>query len=300
MLNLHQADDNSNRTNSSSSDTNTNSDIHKYSLPFAPHRGVYGQLIAIAGKAGMLQVALSLHENMINEAELYPTIFTETCLLTALGDCKEFDMAHALYNAIEIAAADDEEGDAFGNVNVKTVTKYMEICLASDCVERGLQAFRNWNKSSTERPTWYSYQVLYSLAKAPLSRREATRSSTNAKDENKGVFAWNPEGHWSEQRVRKEQGEAVKLVSQAVVESLRKPYLYGDMPLSLLASEIGCHLVLTGQLDALVVTRLSDGSDVQVARCWTTIAHLLKEKGCWRDLISLAYRLVRGHKRFAC
>ena len=304
MLNLHQAEGERGRGGEAESADNISSNIGgDYTLPFAPHRGVYGQLIAIAGKAGMLQIVLSLHENMVSEAELYPTIFTETCLLTALGDCKEYDMAHTLYDAIEGAAADEVEGAAFGRVNVKTISKYMEICYASDCVGRGLQAFKNWSKMSSERPTWYCYQVLYSLAKAkakaPLTRRGPLPASPAPpqEEEREGeVHAWNPQGHWSEQRVRKEQGEAVKTVTQAVVDSLYKPHQRGEAPLALLASDIGCHLVLTGHLDTLVATRLRDGKDVQVARCWTTIAYLLEEKGRWRDLVSLAHRVCWGHQ----
>ena len=78
--------------------------------------------------------------------------------------------------------------------------------------------------------------------------------------------------------MRKEQGEAVKTVTQAVVDSLYKPHQCGEAPLALLASDIGCHLVLTGHLDTLVATRLRDGKDVQVARCWTLL-YLLEKKG---------------------
>lgn len=295
MLNLHRTEDGLEHQEATGDDD-------KYSLPVKPHRGIYGQLISLAGRGGMLPIALSLHENMVSEAELYPTIFTETCLLTALGDCGEYEMAHNLYEGIERATQDPDEGPAFGELGVRAVTKYMEICLASGDIGRGLQAFKNWRKHASERPTWYSYEVLHSLTKYKpgASKRDKVQSPPpEGEGEGDGeappASNWNPPGQWSDQRVAKEQSEALKLVTQAVRDGISKPFLHGTVPLSLLASEVGCHLIVTGHLDVIAETRLRASREPEVARCWATIARLLRVKGSWRDLLSLQTRLLHGH-----
>jgi hypothetical protein len=333
MLNLHRTENDLAEEEEGADNNNNNgngSESVGYSLPVEPHRGVYGQLITLAGRAGTLPIVLQLHDNMVSEAELYPTIFTETCLLSALGDCGEYEMAHNLYDDIERTAADPEDGPGFGTIGVRTVTKYMELCLASGNVGRGLLAFKNWRKQAPEWPTWYCYEVLHSLAIAqqqPGGPRAARRkgfeykqgqqqgqgqgqqrvvtavvdekddgSSDKGDHDGNAAGAWNAPGQWSAQRVAKEQSEALKIVTKAVDEGLRKPYLHGEVPLSLLGSEVGCHLLATGKIDLMVKNRLHDGADPEVARCWSKLAYLLRVRGSWRDLVSVLQRLMHGHE----
>ena len=99
-----------------------------------PHQSTYGLLISMAGKAGRLDVAEMVLNDM-TASGMEPTVITTTSLMTAALDNKNYVMVLDLYQKLLERGQDLDE---------KTVSVVLDACNAVGLKSEGLKIYTDW------------------------------------------------------------------------------------------------------------------------------------------------------------
>ena len=257
-------------------------------------------LIRIAGKVHRYEWVENMFANMeqIRESnQLSPGQAHQSTIsmMSAAACCGEMEMVHQLWNSVledhqaSFESSEDrkysrDDSSKYGKLNVGLLNNYLLHCKRHGAHVHALKAYRAMQDLGRSRFNWDTYGHLLSLTEFHPRNMVATDQEDHVGDVKEIDML-----DWSLNKLDRRRKSVKKQIMQRMQASLAAQEYDGlpSVPLTLLASHTGAHLVKEGHLGQIMNAERvmeCDDKDASLCKVWQKMAYYLKKDG---EIVSL-------------